>query len=232
MHVLFANTGVQLVCIPLRGGRYQSSQIGYGWQRCVCASTEENEPPKVYPYIQWQIIQSGATRLFLAVDTTCGDPEIGYFCQAASLTKDFAIRLEGLLDMEQRQLKGVAPVELCIRPATATAGDSKHVHLVIDFGNSRTGALLVELTGEISQTPQMLPFELLNRYHLDAWNDAGEVVNVPGARWFSSKTHWCNTPYQLPMAQKRIEYHNVGDDEVAAVGSAAARSPARTRSRW
>ncbi len=26
----------------------------------------------------------------------------------------------------------------------------------------------------------MLPFELLNRYHLDAWNEAGEAVNVPG----------------------------------------------------
>ncbi len=213
MHVLFANTGVQLVCIPLRGGRYQSSQIGYGWQRCFCASTEENGPPKAYPYVQWQVIQSGATRLFLAVDTTCGDPEVGYFCQATSLTKDFVVRLEGLLDMEQKPLRGIPPVEVCIRPATASAGDSKHVHMVIDFGNSRTGALLVELTGEISQTPQMLPFELLNRYHLDAWNEAGEVISVPPARWFSSKTHWCNTPYLLPVSQKRIEYHNVGDDE-------------------
>ena len=59
----------------------------------------------------------------------------------------------------------------------------------------------------------MLPFELLNRYHLDAWNEAGEVISVPPARWFSSKTHWCNTPYLLPVSQKRIEYHNVGDDE-------------------
>ena len=60
----------------------------------------------------------------------------------------------------------------------------------------------------------MLPFELLNRYHLDAWNEAGEVVSVPAARWFSSKTHWCNTPYLPPMPQKRIEYHNVGDEDV------------------
>ena len=213
MHVLFANTGVQLVCIPLRGGRYQGSQIGYGWQRCCCAAEEENQPPKAYPYIQWQIIQAGATRLFLAVDTTCGDPEVGYFCEATSLTKDFVIRLEGMLDLEQRPLRGVPPVEVCIRPATATAGDAKHVHMVIDFGNSRTGALLVELSGEISQTPQMLPFELLNRYHLDAWNDVGEGVNVPSARWFSSKTHWCNTPYLPALSQKRIEYHNVADDD-------------------
>ena len=46
--------------------------------------------------------------------------------------------------------------------------------MVIDFGNSRTGVLLLELAGEISQTPQMLPFELVNRYHLDAWNEEGE----------------------------------------------------------
>ena len=123
------------------------------------------------------------------------------------------IRLEGLLDLEQRPLRGVPPVEVCIRPATATAGDAKHVHMVIDFGNSRTGALLVEIAGEISQTPQMLPFELLNRYHLDAWNDAGETVSVPAARWFSSKTHWCNTPYLPPLPQKKIEYHTVADDD-------------------
>ena len=35
MHVLFANTGVQVVCIPLKGGaRFTTAQIGYGWQRC------------------------------------------------------------------------------------------------------------------------------------------------------------------------------------------------------
>ncbi len=39
MHVLFANTGVQLVCVPLRGGAAtRPRQIGYGWQRCRCGS--------------------------------------------------------------------------------------------------------------------------------------------------------------------------------------------------
>ena len=219
MHVLFANTGVQLVCIPLRGGsRYQSCQIGYGWQRCRTAAAREGDPPRAFPYVQWQIIQSGAARLFLAVNTSCGDPELGYFCLAASLTKDFMIRLDGLLDVEGKPLKGIPPVEVCIRPAAATAGDAKHVHMVIDFGNSRTGALLVEMTGEISQTPQMLPFELLNRYHLDAWDASGEAAAMPTARWFSSKTHWCNTPYLPPLPQKKIEYHAVADEEEARPG--------------
>ena len=214
MHILFANTGVQLVCVPLRGGsRFQSAQIGYGWQRCRTGSGEENESPAPYPYVQWQVIQSGATKLFLAVDTTCGDPEVGYFCQASALTKDFVVHLEGLLDLQGRPLKGVPAVEFCIRSATATAGDPKHVHMVVDFGNSRTGALLLEVTGEITQTPQMMPFELVNRYHLDAWDEEGNFVSMPQARWFSSKTHWCNTPYLPPIVQKKSEYHAVEDDE-------------------
>jgi len=213
MHILFANTGVQVVCVPLRGGsRYQSSQIGYGWQRCHCGSDQQGEPPRSHPFIQWEIIQSGVSKLFLAVDTTCGDPETGHFCEAGSLTKDFIVRLDGLLDVQGAALKGIPDVEVCIRPATATAGDAKHVHMVVDFGNSRTGALLLEMAGEISQTPQMLPFELVNRYHFDAWDDDGEFVSSHAARWFSSKTYWCNSPYLEPLAQKKIEYHAVDED--------------------
>ena len=214
MHVLFANTGVQLVCVPLRSGsRYQTAQIGYGWQRCQCSSAAQDEPPRNYPFIQWQIIQAATTKMFLAVDTTCGDPQVGYFCEPSALTRDFVVHLAGLLDLQGKPLKGAPEIELCIRPATAMAGDAKHVHMVIDFGNSRTGVLLLELAGEISQTPQMLPFELSNRYHLDAWNDQGEFVSMPAARWFSSKTHWCNTPYLPPTVQKKIEYHAVGEGE-------------------
>ena len=43
---------------------------------------QSRAPPVDYPYIQWQIIQSGVSKLFLAVDTTCGDPEVGYFCES------------------------------------------------------------------------------------------------------------------------------------------------------
>ena len=214
MHVLFADTGVQIVCVSLRGGsRYQTAQIGYGWQRCQCSSRAEDEPPRNYPFIQWQIIQSGTTKMFLAVDTTCGDPDLGYFCEPSALTRDFTVHLAGLLDVQGKPLKGAPEIELCIRPATAMAGDAKHVHMVVDFGNSRTGVLLLELAGEISQTPQMLPFELTNRYHLDAWNEQGETASVPAARWFSSKTHWCNTPFLPPLVQKKTEFHAVGEGE-------------------
>ncbi len=214
MHVLFADTGVQIVCVSLRGGsRYQTAQIGYGWQRCGCSSRGEDEPPRNYPFIQWQIIQSGSTKMFLAVDTTCGDPDLGYFCEGSALTRDFTVHLAGLLDVQGKPLKGAPEIELCIRPATAMAGDAKHVHMVVDFGNSRTGVLLLELAGEISQTPQMLPFELTNRYHLDAWDEQGQTLSVPAARWFSSKTHWCNTPYLPPLVQKKTEFHAVGEGE-------------------
>jgi hypothetical protein len=230
MHVLFANTGVQIVCIPTKGGsRYTAAQIGYGWQRCRCGSGEENREPTTYPYVQWQLIQAGATRLFLAVDTTCGDPDVGYFCEAGSLTKDFAVRLEGILDLTGKPIRGLPPVDICIRPATATAGDAKHVHMVVDFGNSRTGALLLELTGEITQTPQMLPFELANRYHLDAWTDEGESRSMPAARWFSSKTVWCNTPYLPPLSMKKTEYHQVEEEEGRTGWFGRAKKPKQNR---
>ncbi len=230
MHVLFANTGVQLVCVPLKGGsRFTAAQIGYGWQRCRVGSGAEDETPKTYPYVQWQIIQSGSTRLFLAVETTCGDPDVGYFCDAGALTKDFVVRLEGLLDLTGRPLKAVPPVEFCIRSATATAGDPKHVHLVIDFGNSRTGALLLEMSGEISQTPQMMPFELINRYHLDAWDEEGNFLSMPQARWFSSQTHWCNTPYRPPIVQKKTEYHMVEGENGGSGWFRKSKKPRQSR---
>jgi hypothetical protein len=215
MHILFANTGIQIVCVTLRG-RYASVQTGYGWQRCRCGG--EGAASHEYPYIQWQIIQTGSARLFLAVDTTCGDPEIGYFCAAESLVRDHEIRVENLLDVRGQPLRGLPVVELCIRPATATAGDAKHVHMVVDFGNSRTGALLLEMVGEIAQAPQMMPFELNNRYHMDAWNDAGEPLSLPGSRWFSSKTHWCNTPYLPPVPCTKIEYRPAGAKEAGWFG--------------
>lgn len=225
MHILFADTGVQIVCVPLKGGtRYNTGQIGNGWQRCICGVPMEQETgnrkknttaPAVtgtpYPFIQWQIIQGTITKLFLAVDTSCGDPEVGYFCDASALTRDYEINLENIQDLNGQPLRGVPPIPIIIRPATATAGDAKHVHIVIDFGNSRTGALLLEVVGEISQTPQMLPFELLNRYHLNSWNEDGEAIRMPSARWFSSKTHWCNTPYLPPLPMKKTEYHQVDE---------------------
>ncbi len=101
--------------------------------------------------------------------------------------------------------------------------------MVIDFGNSRTGALLLEMTGEIAQAPQMMPFELLNRYHLDAWDEEGEFQRTPSARWFSSKTHWCNTPYLAPVPTKKIEYHTVADDERSGWFGRGKKKPKKTK---
>jgi hypothetical protein len=230
MHVLFANTGVQVVCVPLKGGaRFTNAQIGYGWQRCRTGSGEATPPPAAYPYVQWQIVQAATAKLFIAVDTSCGDPEVGYFCDPGALTKDFHVRLDGLLDVSGKPFRNLPPVEIVIRPAAAVAGDAKHVHMVVDFGNSRTGALLLEVSGEITQTPQMLPFELLNRYHLDAWNDDGEYQSVPQTRWFSSKTHWCNTPYLAPMTLKKTEYHTLEDDGKGGGWFGRRKTPVQTK---
>ena len=194
--------------------RYQSSQIGYGWQRCHCGGGQENEPAQalsLYPVADHPVGRHAAVpgrrhhlrrsrdRLFLPGRLA----DQGF--------RRFAWK--GCWTWSSRPLQGRAAVELCIRPATATAGDSKHVHMVIDFGNSRTGALLVELAGEISQTPQMLPFELVTAITSTPGTTTAKWSTCPAARWFSSKTHWCNTPYLSPLPQKQIEYHNVGDDD-------------------
>ncbi|MEQ8786976.1 MAG: virulence factor SrfB [Pirellulaceae bacterium] len=213
MHVLFANTGVQVVCIPLQAGRrYTTAQIGYGWQYCHCLSQqrdedhEDQEGASAYPYIQWQVVQANVSKLFLAVDTSLGDPDEGYFCDPTSLAGDFRVALEGLLGLNGSPLQGIPKIELCLRASSATAGEAKAVHLVVDFGNSRTGALLLEVAGEVAQSAEMTPFELLNRYQIDIWNDEGEQVGKPTARWFSSKTRWCNAPYLPPLETTKKEY--------------------------
>ena len=215
MHILFANTGVQIVCVPLQSGRrYTTAQIGYGWQHCRCKpeldeedADDENPEPDIYPYIQWQLIQSHVSKLYVAVDTSLGDPDIGYFADPATLAGDFHVVLKDVLDRTGQPLQGFPQVELCLRAATATAGEAKPVHMIIDFGNSRTGALLLEMAGEVSQSAEMMPFELCNRYSLDFYDDEGEQISRPATRWFSSKTRWVNTPYLDPPEMAKKEFY-------------------------
>ncbi|MFM9966151.1 MAG: virulence factor SrfB [Planctomycetaceae bacterium] len=203
MHVLFANTGVQYVCEPLRAGtRFTSSDIGLGWQHC---DLQEGSTQRSLPYVQWRIMNG---KLFVAVDTTCGESSCGFFSSADTLIGDFPVSIKGLLvpeptptpeakpgkeEKKRRTLEGLPLVEIVIRPATGGSESAKSVHLVVDFGNSRTGALLIE--PQPGETPDMEPFELLNRYHLDAWNDKGEFEKKHSARWFSSRTSWCMAPF-------------------------------------
>ncbi len=212
MHTLFANTGVQTICVPLPSGRrYTTAQIGYGWQYCQCIGVEPEDPdeePELieYPYIQWQIVQSHASKLFIAVDTTLGDREVGFFCDPTELSGDFNLTLDKIRDLDGQALVGVPEIDICLRASAATAGEAKPVHMIVDFGNSRTGALLLEMSGEVAQEPKMTPFELMNRFNFDAWNDEGVEVGKTSARWISSKTHWCNSPYLPPQTQSKKEF--------------------------
>ncbi len=212
MHIVFANTGVQYVCQPLSGGvRFTSASVGRGWQRCECQ--EGKNEIRSYNYIQWKIVPG---KLMLAVDTSCGDPEKGYFCNEEALAGDFPVVIEGLVSLEGNPLAGLPRVDLIIRPATAIAGVAKDVHMVVDFGNSRTGALLIETDQEASDTPMMEPFELINRHHLDAWNENGDFQKKDAARWFNSRTQWCTSPYlPPPRLQKTI---SSGDDSASRGG--------------
>lgn len=207
MNVLFANTGVQLLCFPLApADRPPPEAIGKGWQYYDV----ETGPGRVQrlAYVQWQILDaqgSPVRRLFLAVDTTCGPLQDGYVCSAESLDNDFPLPLvlDRLLGPSGRPLGLSTRVEAVIRPLGA--GDPKEVHLIVDVGNSRTGALLLEPSGPTLSNPP-LPFTLLNRYHLDAWGQKGEVLRRGSDRWFSSRTSWCTPPYLAPPPVVRVEY--------------------------
>ncbi|MEQ8785974.1 MAG: virulence factor SrfB [Pirellulaceae bacterium] len=197
--VLFANTGVQILCFPLKPGlRFSADQLGYGWQRCRCQAPSGM---KDYWYIQWQLIP-GQNQLLLAIDTTIGpnekETDTGYFCKDGRMLGDFEVSLEGLLGTNGQPLPGVGKFDFLIRSATAEGGDPKDVHLVVDFGNNRTGGLLIEFHGDVAQDPLMQPLQLMHRYHLDAWDEKGELARNHATWWFSSRSHWCSSPYLDP----------------------------------
>ena len=84
MDILFADTGVQFICVPLDAAK-RFANAGHDWQRAQCKVQDKIVD---FPYVQWHIRKYGDdNKLFLAVDTTCGDDdhEDGYFCRAGAL---------------------------------------------------------------------------------------------------------------------------------------------------
>ncbi|MFC1597106.1 virulence factor SrfB [Planctomycetota bacterium] len=194
----FANTGVQIACYPLRGDlQLPAEQIGSGWQHCLCKV--QNEVVS-FGYLQWQVLRQ---KLFLAIDTTVGvdDADVGCCVKASAPGGEFASTITGLLGLDRAPLPGIPPLEFAIRLATAEGGEPRDVHLVIDFGNSRTSALLVEFRGSTAQEPLMTPLQLANRYRLDASNASRTMVSGQGGWSFSSRSHWCTPPY-LPALRR------------------------------
>jgi hypothetical protein len=196
--ILFVNSGIQVICFPLRADlRFTADQVGSGWQHCQCKGVDkvtQQEAVIHFGYLQWQILDR---RLFLAVDTTIGtdEGEPAYFAKASNLAGDVGVTITGLLDRKGRPLPGLPSLEFIVRPATVEAGEERPVHMVVDFGNSRTGGLLVEFRGDTAQEPMMTPLRLVNRFHLDAWDEKGQWDTSNATWWFSSKSHWCGTPY-------------------------------------
>lgn len=207
--VVFANSGVQIICVPLRPEvRLTTSQSGSGWQYCRCRGldkTTRQETIITYGYLQWQVL---GKRLFLAIDTTIGSDEGDplYFAKGASLSGDVCKSLTGLCGADGSPLAGLPPLEFVVRPALAEGGEAREVHLVVDFGNSRTGALIVEFRGDTMQEPMMTPLQLVNRLQLDAWDDQGHWSARNGTTWFSSKTHWCTPPYRDAPELETVHY--------------------------
>ena len=206
--ILFVNTGVQILCFSLP----PDEQIDVGqalpdWQYLRCEDNSEGAVEGIvqYGYIQWQAEDQ---KLFLAVDTTVGTAGEGhpeYFSKIDSVVGDQHISIQNVVDDSGNKVENFPNVEFIMRPASADAGEDRHVHLVVDFGNSRTGGLLVEFRGDARQEPLMTPLRLANRFHLAS--DTSEASRTDNATWwFSSKTHWSTTPYQLPPELLRVVY--------------------------
>lgn len=202
--VLFADTGVQLLCFALRG--VNQPRTGRDWQPW---RTPVGGKVRELRFIQWKILNG---RLYLAVDTSCGSPEAGYFADASTQAADCPFQLEALLAAPDQPPILLKDIAFRIRPQGAT-GEPKQVHLIVDFGNSRTGALLLELHGEVAIQQQMQPFELLNRTHLDTLTPEGRTQERRSDRWFSSRTHWCTTPF-LPVPATAVERARVVQQKI------------------
>jgi hypothetical protein len=228
MHVVFANTGVQLVCHPL-ASKIKGAATEHGWQRCACL--EPDESISQYHFIQWRLRKSGggrADQLFFAVDTTCGSPDKGFFCSPDALAGDFHVALTQLVGSDGQPLSSFPRVDIVIRPATASGGEPIPVNLVIDFGNSRTGGLLIESGSDPGAIPLMDPFELINRFQFDMWDEYGEFKQTPSARWFSSRTQWSNSPY-LPPPTVEMKVYGEGETKPSGGLLSFKRGPKQTQ---
>ena len=200
--ILFADTGVQILCIPLPiGVNLPAEALAPGWQHCRCGSKEEAVE---HGYLQWRVHEN---KFYLAVDTTIGpdDAEVGYFARRSSLGDDFVQTVSNILGNGGEPLTSIPPIEFVIRPATAGGGEPKDVHAVLDFGNSRTGALLVEFREATNQDPLMTPLQMISRYSLDSWDDSGRFAPDMSAWWFSSSSVWCTPPYLEPPSLEKIK---------------------------
>lgn len=203
-NILFSNTGIQFVyfdlAVPL-----DLERIGeYRWNYCRC---QRGATVEDYPYIQWRV-GDHRDRLYLAVDTTIGihDDDYGFFKIQKDYSGDFSVSLAGLLGTDGTPLPLPEPMELIIRAAESQGGGPINVDLVVDFGNSRTGALLVEFHGT---DPQMTPMPLLNRFHLETFEERGPAVLMASSPWFSSKTHWSLPPYLEPLTVYLKEHEEI-----------------------
>lgn len=191
---LFPNTGIQIVARMARG-HVKTPLANCGWQYAYRKEQEKTVP---LPWCQWQVLDN---QCFLAIDTSAGDYREGYVREAGVSGAELRV-IEGIWDENGQPVPNFPPFTLKLMAAVGTG--PRDVHLVVDFGNSRTGALLVESYDPVYQRLNMLPFELCNRFSLRHWRE-GEYHSEPATRWFSSRTTWSETPYRAPRPSIIVE---------------------------
>jgi hypothetical protein len=184
---LFDDTGIHIVA---RNTTLPISTTTAGWQQAY--QTDGNNTVPLH-WLQWQALEK---QCFLAIDTTTGDIREGHLRPNAAAT-DSKVPIRQIVDKAGKPVVHFPEFVLHIEPNMGP----RDVHLVVDFGNSRSGALLVEVDDQ-GKNLVMLPFEIDNLYSMRNWQD-GKRKSDPRNRWFSSRTAWCQQRYLEPP---RIRY--------------------------
>ncbi len=215
MHVLFANTGVQVVCIPLRGGsRYQTNQIGYGWQRCAMRRRGRQRSPADLPLHpvadhpvghdaavpgRRHLLRRPGSRLLLLAHLA--DPRLPR--QSARAAGHRGQAAEGRAATSSSASAPRRP-----RPATPSTSTWSSTS-----ATAAPACCCWNWPAKSARRRRCSPSSSPTATTSTPGTRKASSSAMPAARWFSSKTHWCNTPYLPPLEQKKIDYHTVGEED-------------------
>ncbi len=220
MHVLFANTGVQIVCVPLAAAAAtrptRSATAGSGALRQRAGKAR---PPRLSPTSSGRSSSPAPRGCSWPSTPPAATPRSATSARPTRLTKDFLVHLDGSAGPGGQAAEG-HPRDRAVHPP----GDGHrrrrqaraHGRRLRQQPHRRAAA--GDGRRDRARRRRCCPSSWSTATTSTPGTRRARRVSLPAARWFSSKTHWCNTPYLPPLAQKKIEYHTVGDEDEPQAG--------------
>lgn len=188
---LYANTGIQIVDTKLSVPQsHESRPLNQEWNKWSIDT----------PWVQYKICQN--RKIILAIDTSV---DLGCKTECARGEETLPSGEEPLVILRISDLRevglGSEKFEIYIHRELSGTGTPKNVAFVIDYGNSRTSALLVEDTSVNAQKLPAVPFELTPFYNNSIALDNNNYLD--GEQVFTSRMGLIN--FNIP----RVEYEQV-----------------------